>query len=272
MTVSKRLNLLVSRNGVGSLTSSLKGFRISPFAFHETLANPNRLEKRLARTPAFDSLCPRSLFPPSRGLASCSISKASRSKQKGAPRSTRCAPTLPAQQPLSYGLQAVSIDGEVQELDDDQIVCTARIFKPILKVIPRKGTREEQKFNLDIGNLIGKRLNEFDSMRDLEVAAFRKNILGICRVRRRGMEPGKTGARVVAKTPWSWSGMGMRHRGRGMLFLFFVAPSSHSLTPPPPPHRMRSWSVRRPVPWATPCTATRPTLSACPFPSTCQRS
>jgi len=46
----------------------------------------------------------------------------------------------------------------------------------------RKGSKEEQIFNMRIGMLISKRLSEFDSMRDDEVNSFRRDILAVCKV------------------------------------------------------------------------------------------
>ncbi|EDQ90091.1 PI3K-CA alpha [Monosiga brevicollis MX1] len=82
-------------------------------------------------------------------------------------------------QPQSYGFSAVGTDGEMLELHDDDLFDRTRLYTPWLKVCSR-GSKEEQRFNLDISRLIGKQLSEFDFIRDPEVVAFRQSILSIC--------------------------------------------------------------------------------------------
>jgi phosphatidylinositol-4,5-bisphosphate 3-kinase len=46
--------------------------------------------------------------------------------------------------------------------------------------VKRKGDKADQKFNLEIGALISKRLSDFDSMNDPEINTFRREIIGLC--------------------------------------------------------------------------------------------
>eukprot|EP00051_Salpingoeca_urceolata_P008583 m.107159 g.107159 ORF g.107159 m.107159 type:complete len:1015 (-) comp15835_c0_seq1:121-3165(-) len=80
----------------------------------------------------------------------------------------------------NYGFRCVNLDAEVQELTDDQLITSTDMFQPVLKMFVRKGSRAEQKQNIEIGSLIGKHLNDFESMRDPEVNAFRRDILRVC--------------------------------------------------------------------------------------------
>ena len=50
------------------------------------------------------------------------------------------------------------------------------------QVVQRRGSKLEQRLNMEIGNLISKHLQEFDNMRDPEITAFRRDILTLCQV------------------------------------------------------------------------------------------
>eukprot|EP00052_Salpingoeca_macrocollata_P004776 m.43448 g.43448 ORF g.43448 m.43448 type:complete len:1025 (+) comp14443_c0_seq1:121-3195(+) len=79
-----------------------------------------------------------------------------------------------------YGFRCVNNEGELIEVDDDQLLGHANMFQPLLKVFQRKGSKMEQKLNMEIGNLISKHLQDFDNMRDPEVTAFRRDIMAVC--------------------------------------------------------------------------------------------
>ena len=61
------------------------------------------------------------------------------------------------------------------------VIC-AEFYPFLFQLVVRKGTRDEQMFNLEIGRLIGKQLlNDYDYIHEPELVAFRKNILSVCR-------------------------------------------------------------------------------------------
>ncbi|EGD81356.1 phosphoinositide 3-kinase [Salpingoeca rosetta] len=82
--------------------------------------------------------------------------------------------------PNGYSIQYVNNSGELTELEDEQHVVNVQAYSNFLKLVERKGSKEEQKFNVRVGNLISKHLSDFDGMRDSEVTAFRRNILSVC--------------------------------------------------------------------------------------------
>ena len=79
-------------------------------------------------------------------------------------------------------MKGVNLFAEMVDFDDEQNVAGTRLFRPVLKVVKRKGDKADQKFNLEIGMLISKRLSEFDSLNDPEVNSFRRDTVPICQV------------------------------------------------------------------------------------------
>eukprot|EP01147_Barroeca_monosierra_P009776 gene9776-1976_t len=82
--------------------------------------------------------------------------------------------------PIGYSIQYVSYSGELTEVEDEQPVSQVMAYNNFLKLVARKGSKEEQKFNVRVGNIISKHLSDFESIRDPEIAAFRRNVLNIC--------------------------------------------------------------------------------------------
>lgn len=75
----------------------------------------------------------------------------------------------------NYVFVCVNQKGKQEELlDESRQLIDVRPFRPLLKLIHRKGDKEEKLFNSHIGNLIGKSLHEFDQMLNTEVDDFRR--------------------------------------------------------------------------------------------------
>lgn len=96
-----------------------------------------------------------------------------------------------------YGLRYVNKHAEVLEVDDDQTVGQTQFFSPLLKVFPRKGSREEQRMYSSLAALISKSPSDFDSMRNPEVNAFRRDVLTECLKLTDGRRRGDTGQRAL---------------------------------------------------------------------------
>lgn len=83
--------------------------------------------------------------------------------------------------PESYTLVFVNRQAEQEEcLDESQRLCDIRMYKPIFKVVEKKGDREEKILSNKIGWLIGKCLRDFDMVDDPEVNDFRMSMIGKC--------------------------------------------------------------------------------------------
>ena len=77
-------------------------------------------------------------------------------------------------EPASYVFVCVNQKGKQEELvDENRQLFDVRPFRPLLKLIERKGDREEKMLRSNIGVLIGKSLHEFDQMENPEVDDFR---------------------------------------------------------------------------------------------------
>ena len=75
----------------------------------------------------------------------------------------------------TYVFVCVNQKGKQEELlDESRQLIDVRPFRPLLKLIHKKGDNEEKLFNSQIGNLIGKSLHEFDQMQNTEVDDFRR--------------------------------------------------------------------------------------------------
>ena len=75
----------------------------------------------------------------------------------------------------NYVFVCVNQKGKHEELlDESRQLIDVRPFRPLLKLIRRKGDNEEKLFNSHIGYLIGKSLHEFDQMQNTEVDDFRR--------------------------------------------------------------------------------------------------
>ena len=79
-----------------------------------------------------------------------------------------------------YNLQGVTNDGAKEEfVDDTRILKELDLFGHLFKLVERQGDQTEKFFNAEIGNLIGRRLHDFDVMGP-EIQDFRRSILPIC--------------------------------------------------------------------------------------------
>lgn len=75
----------------------------------------------------------------------------------------------------NYSFLCVNQRGKQEELvDESRPLNEVKPFRPLLKLIHRKGDNEEKLLNSTIGNLIGKSLHEFDQMQNQEVDDFRR--------------------------------------------------------------------------------------------------
>ncbi|XP_046333765.2 phosphatidylinositol 4,5-bisphosphate 3-kinase catalytic subunit alpha isoform-like [Haliotis rufescens] len=84
--------------------------------------------------------------------------------------------------PESYIFVGITQDAEREEFyDETRRLCDLRLFQATLKVMERVGNGEEKMLNYEIGMVIGKPVNEFNEMKDLEVMTFRRKILGVCK-------------------------------------------------------------------------------------------
>jgi len=79
-----------------------------------------------------------------------------------------------------YNFVGVTNDGSKEEfVDDTRTLKDLDLFQPLLKLEERQGDQSEKFFNAEIGNLIGRRLHDFDVMGP-EIQDFRRRILPIC--------------------------------------------------------------------------------------------
>ncbi|EDO42011.1 predicted protein [Nematostella vectensis] len=75
----------------------------------------------------------------------------------------------------SYVFVCVNLQGKQEELvDENRQLIDVRPFRPMLKLIEKKGDREEKLLSSKISVLIGKNLHEFDQMKNPEVDEFRR--------------------------------------------------------------------------------------------------
>lgn len=88
----------------------------------------------------------------------------------------RCYPLFSLlQEKSSYAFVCVNRKGKQEELlDESQSLVEIKPYKPLLKLIQRKGDREEKLFSSSMSALIGKNLCDFDEMEDSEVCNFRR--------------------------------------------------------------------------------------------------
>lgn len=85
-------------------------------------------------------------------------------------------------QPEWYTLVFVNRKAEQEEcLDESRRFCDINMYKPIFKVVEKKGDREEKIMSTKIGWLIGKCLKDFETSRDPEVNDFRISMVDRCR-------------------------------------------------------------------------------------------
>ena len=79
-----------------------------------------------------------------------------------------------------YNFQGVTADGSKEEfVDDSRTLKELDLYGNLLKLVERQGDQTEKFFNAEIGNLIGRRLHDFDVMGP-EIQDFRRSALPIC--------------------------------------------------------------------------------------------
>ena len=79
-----------------------------------------------------------------------------------------------------YNFQGVTADGSKEEfLDESRTLKQLDLYAKLLRLVERQGDQTEKFFNAEIGNLIGRRLHDFDVMGP-EIQDFRRSILPIC--------------------------------------------------------------------------------------------
>ncbi|XP_074654318.1 phosphatidylinositol 4,5-bisphosphate 3-kinase catalytic subunit delta isoform-like [Tubulanus polymorphus] len=80
-----------------------------------------------------------------------------------------------------YIFACINRKAEKEELvDETRCFQDIQLFYPMLKVIERKGNRDEKLLDSRIGGLIGKGLHEFDGMHSPEVSDFRARVRKVC--------------------------------------------------------------------------------------------
>lgn len=85
-------------------------------------------------------------------------------------------------QPEWYTLVFVNRSAEQEEcLDETLRLCDLQMYKPLFKVVEKKGDHEEKVLGNNIGWLIGKCLKDFDNSRNQEVIDFRTSMVEKCR-------------------------------------------------------------------------------------------
>ncbi|XP_065886495.1 phosphatidylinositol 4,5-bisphosphate 3-kinase catalytic subunit beta isoform-like [Dysidea avara] len=95
-----------------------------------------------------------------------------------------------------YNFLGVTTDGSKEEfVDDTRTLKDLDLFQPLLKLVERQGDQSEKFFNAEIGNLIGRRLHDFDVMGP-EIQDFRRRILPICE---NAIAERKKNSRLMAK-------------------------------------------------------------------------
>ncbi|XP_065180000.1 phosphatidylinositol 4,5-bisphosphate 3-kinase catalytic subunit alpha isoform-like [Sycon ciliatum] len=89
-----------------------------------------------------------------------------------------------------YVFVGVNMDAEKEELiDEHRRYCDLNLFHPLLQVVEKQGDQDEKLFNAEVGNLIGKRLQDLTVM-GAEVHDYRCTMLAHSKavVDRRGQE------------------------------------------------------------------------------------
>jgi len=95
-----------------------------------------------------------------------------------------------------YNFLGVTNDGsKVEFVDETWTLKDLDLFQPLLKLVERQGDQSEKFFNAEIGNLIGRRLHDFDVMGP-EIQDFRRRILPICE---NAVAERKKNSRLLAK-------------------------------------------------------------------------
>lgn len=99
-------------------------------------------------------------------------------------------------EPGRYSFVFINGSAEQEEVvDEERLLCDVRPYASVLRLVERKGDREEKIVSAKISMLIGKGLFEFAAMEkdNSEVRDFRRNMLEICsaEVKERNLSPDK---------------------------------------------------------------------------------
>ena len=99
-------------------------------------------------------------------------------------------------EPGRYSFIFINNSAEQEEIvDEERLLSDVRPYASVLRLVERKGDREEKVASAKISMLIGKGLFEFTAMEkdNVEVREFRRNMLDICssEVRERNSSPDK---------------------------------------------------------------------------------
>ncbi len=80
-----------------------------------------------------------------------------------------------------YTLVFVNKKAEQEEcLDETQHLSDIKMYKPLFKVVEKKGNQEEKILSSRIGWLIGKQLKDFEMLREPEVNDFWVTMIDLC--------------------------------------------------------------------------------------------
>ncbi|XP_014289821.1 phosphatidylinositol 4,5-bisphosphate 3-kinase catalytic subunit delta isoform [Halyomorpha halys] len=80
----------------------------------------------------------------------------------------------------AYVFSCINSMAETEELvDEGKRLCDIKPFVGVLKVVERRGDKAEKQLNVQISHLIGRRLHEFDSLKNPEVNYFRWRMRGL---------------------------------------------------------------------------------------------
>ena len=81
-----------------------------------------------------------------------------------------------------YVLVFVNRKAEQEEcLDELQRLCDLQMYKPLFKLVERKGNEDEKKLSTQISWLIGRQVKEFENSMDSEVTDFRILMVDECK-------------------------------------------------------------------------------------------
>lgn len=81
-----------------------------------------------------------------------------------------------------YVLVFVNRKAEQEEcLDEQQRLCDLQMYKPLFKLVERKGNEDEKKLSTQISWLIGRQVKEFENSMDNEVTDFRILMVEDCK-------------------------------------------------------------------------------------------
>ena len=109
-----------------------------------------------------------------------------------------------------YLLVFVNRKAETEEcLDEQQRLCDLQMYKPLFKVVERKGNEEEKKLSTQISWLIGRQVREFENSRNSEVTDFRILMVDECKKAIESRKMMSWVERLLYTYPPRYSGVGL---------------------------------------------------------------